>query len=74
MIADSVPEISVVINGDSRSLAPGLSVSELLESLDLKVGMVVVELDREILARDVYSRTPVTDGAKIELVHFVGGG
>jgi sulfur carrier protein len=35
---------------------------------------VVVELNREILARDAYGETPVQDGDTLELVHFVGGG
>jgi thiamine biosynthesis protein ThiS len=36
--------------------------------------MVVVELNRDILARDSYSDVEVTDGDTVELVHFVGGG
>jgi thiamine biosynthesis protein ThiS len=36
--------------------------------------MVVVELNREILARDGYAGVKVSEGDAIELVHFVGGG
>jgi thiamine biosynthesis protein ThiS len=66
--------VPVRLNGKSRDVARGLTVRGLLESLDLHPGMVVVELNREILERDRYGDTPVSEGDTIELVHFVGGG
>ena len=46
----------------------------LLRELELEPGMVVVELNRDILERDRYEDVPVREGDTIELVHFVGGG
>ena len=46
----------------------------MLETLDLLPGMVVVELNRDILERDSYESFDVSEGDTIELVHFVGGG
>ena len=66
--------VSIVLNGDRRRVAAGLSVDGLLRSLKLEPGMVVVERNREILARDAIGATAVEDGDRIELVHFVGGG
>ncbi len=66
--------ITVRLNGDDRQVDGGLTVTTLLESLDLHPGMVVVELNREILARDALATTPVREGDSIEIVHFVGGG
>lgn len=66
--------IHVHLNGKPREVARGLTVDRLLESLELHPGMVVVELNREILARDAYGSVDVSDGDTIELVHFVGGG
>ncbi|MDE2655335.1 MAG: sulfur carrier protein ThiS [Gemmatimonadota bacterium] len=65
---------SIVLNGEDRAVEPGLSVAELLHSLGLEPGMVVVERNREILARRELAGTPVEDGDRFELVHFVGGG
>ena len=65
---------SIVINGERRAVEPGLSVEELLRALGLDPGMVVVERNREILARRDLAGTPVEDGDRFELVHFVGGG
>lgn len=66
--------ISVVLNGDERSVPEGLTVAGLLEHLELHPGMVVVELNREILPKDTYTQRSVSSGDRIELVHFVGGG
>jgi thiamine biosynthesis protein ThiS len=66
--------IEVRINGDDRGIPPGLSVSGLLEWLDLNPGLVVVELNREILDRDRYGEIVIAEKDTLELVHFVGGG
>jgi thiamine biosynthesis protein ThiS len=66
--------IRVRLNGQDRDVAAGHNVRSLVESLDLQPALVVVELNREILARDAYAEVPVREGDTIELVHFVGGG
>lgn len=66
--------VRVQLNGRPRDVEEGQTVLSLLESLDLHPGMVVVELNREILPRDGYAGVPVSAGDTIELVHFVGGG
>ena len=71
---EATDTIRVRLNGKERELDPGHTVTTLLESLELHPGMVVVELNREILDRDGYGEAAVSDGDTIELVHFVGGG
>ena len=66
--------IQVRLNGKDRDVEPGQTVHKLLESLDLHPGMIVVELNKEILSRDAYDEHQVQEGDTIELVHFVGGG
>lgn len=66
--------IQVRVNGKDRDIEPGQTVKALLESLELHPGMVVVELNKQILARDTYAARQVQPGDTIELVHFVGGG
>lgn len=67
-------KIRVQLNGKSREIGGGHTVRTLLEELELHPGMVVVELNREILERDSYADAGVVDGDTLELVHFVGGG
>ena len=66
--------VGVRLNGEDREVPKGISVSALLEWLDLNPALVVVELNREILDRGRYEEFAVEDGDVLELVHFVGGG
>lgn len=67
-------EIAVRLNGEQRDVPDGLSVHQLLEHLDLRPALVVVERNGEILRQDGYAEVEVTAGDTLELVHFVGGG
>jgi thiamine biosynthesis protein ThiS len=66
--------LRLTINGEKRDVPPGLSVTELLERLELHPRLVVVERNGEILRRDDYPDARLEDGDALELVHFVGGG
>jgi sulfur carrier protein len=62
------------INGEERALPDGLTVAALVEHLGMKADRVAVELNRDIVARDRWAETPLVDGDRLEIVHFVGGG
>jgi thiamine biosynthesis protein ThiS len=67
-------DIHIKVNGEPRHVPDGLTVEELLRSLDLQPKLVVVEHNGDILRRDRYSDVRVEPGDALELVHFVGGG
>ena len=67
-------EVTIHLNGKEREVAADITVSGLLDQLGLVPGMVVVERNREILARDSYPTVSLREGDRLELVHFVGGG
>lgn len=62
------------INGEERAVPDALSLAALLEHLGMKADRVAVELNRDIVARDRWAATPLADGDRLEIVHFVGGG
>ena len=62
------------INGDEKSFADSLTLAELIEQLGMKGDRVAVELNREIVPRERWPHTPLKDGDRLEIVHFVGGG
>jgi thiamine biosynthesis protein ThiS len=64
----------LVINGDEKHFADGLSLADLMAQLGMKPDRVAVELNREIIARAQWAQTALHDGDKLEIVHFVGGG
>ena len=67
-------EIEIQVNGESRRVARGMSVEDLLASLDLQPKMIVVEHNGDILRKGSYAEVDVAEGDALELVHFVGGG
>jgi len=64
----------VKINGEDREVNDGLTLTALLESLQIRPGRVVVERNRDIVPREDYSATSIMEGDTLEIVHFVGGG
>ena len=66
--------IRIQLNGSERDVDRGHTVRTLLEDLELQPGMIVVELNRDILERDSYGDVAVNEGDTLELVQFVGGG
>jgi thiamine biosynthesis protein ThiS len=66
--------IEIVVNGTPRKVAPGTTILTLLEALAIKPDRVAVELDRVIIKAQRWRDTSLNDGARIEIVHFVGGG
>lgn len=66
--------LNIVINGDSRAVPSGQTITDLLGDLGLHPRLIVVEHNREILDRELFSQTELRDGDALELVHFVGGG
>ena len=66
--------IDVVINGQSRSIEEGTTISVLLTLLGLGDRRVAVERNREIVPRASHASTVILAGDRLELVTFVGGG
>jgi len=66
--------MNVTINGEARFLEDVETVSELVQTLGIKSDRVAVELNRDIVTRDLWSATRLKDGDRLEIVHFVGGG
>ena len=64
----------LTVNGDPMELSEGMTATVLLERLKLNPGLVVVELNLEILKRDDLAKTTLSEGDQVEIVHFVGGG
>ncbi|KAA5801737.1 sulfur carrier protein ThiS [Alkalicaulis satelles] len=67
-------EITVQLNGEARALPAGLTLTGLLEALELDPRKVAVERNLEIAPRNGYAAIAIEDGDRLEIVHFVGGG
>ena len=66
--------MKLIINGEDRQFDSALTISSLLAQLGMKPDRVAVELNRELVPRDRWPSTQLSDDDKLEIVHFVGGG
>lgn len=66
--------ITIHLNGQAQEVPEGLTLSALLEFLQLPADRVAVELNRVIAARGSWDQTVIQAGDRLEVVHFVGGG
>ncbi len=66
--------MKLIVNGEDREFSSVSTVSALLEQLGMKPDRVAVELNRDLLPRDRWGKTKLSEGDKLEIVHFVGGG
>lgn len=66
--------MQIVLNGDSVETADACTVESLLQQLGISRDRVAVELNAGIVSKADYGKRLLSDGDKIEIVHFVGGG
>jgi sulfur carrier protein len=66
--------MTVIVNGQPKQCPEGLSLAQFIEHLQLKGDRIAVELNREIAFRKLWPETPLREGDRLEIVHFVGGG
>ncbi|HEY5048637.1 MAG TPA: sulfur carrier protein ThiS [Rhizomicrobium sp.] len=64
----------ITINGEDRRLEGRLHVGDLLSMLGFDASKIAVERNSEIVPRSHYNRVAITEGDKLEIVHFIGGG
>lgn len=64
----------IIINGEQTEINDGTTVAELICEKGFRPNYIAVELNGEILKKDLYSSVILKDGDKLEVVSFVGGG
>jgi sulfur carrier protein len=66
--------VLLTVNGRERQVDDGMTLVELVESLGLRVGSVVVEHNGTALLRSEVAAAQLADGDRLELVRAVAGG
>ena len=64
----------VELNGEPTELSEGATLLSLIEQLSLAPERVAVELNREVVRRADWAAARLSEGDRVEIVHFVGGG
>ena len=65
---------SITINGESRPLPTGQTVTELIAALGYTGKRIAVERNGEIVPKSQHASTSLCAGDRLEIVVAVGGG
>ncbi|MFP5261516.1 MAG: sulfur carrier protein ThiS [Blastocatellia bacterium] len=66
--------MNIIVNGNEKAAANGIAISDLIVELGLKPERLAVEVNSKIVRRADWPSTTLSEGDKVEIVHFVGGG
>lgn len=64
----------IKVNGSELSGKEGMTVSELVAEMGFRAMLIAVEVNGTIVKKSDYESKKLSDGDKIEVVSFVGGG
>jgi sulfur carrier protein len=67
-------QITLQVNGETRSCSAQTRLPELLEQLDFNPRLIAVEYNGEILHKQFWEGTQMQEGDRLEIVTIVGGG
>lgn len=66
--------ISIVLNGENKTISSGTSIKDLVDSIKLKSKLFVVEKNMDIIQKESYETNILENGDNVEIVGFFGGG
>lgn len=66
--------MNIQINGETQQFPDSLTVTQLLEALQINGKRIAVELNQQIVPRSAHDTQMVEDGDHLEIVHAIGGG
>lgn len=67
-------KMNIIVNGEERAVDAGQTVKGLLVSIGLDPVKVAVECNLEIVPKSEFESQLLSEGDKLEIVHFIGGG
>ncbi len=62
------------INGEEKELPTEITLSSLVQFLNLPHDRLAIEVNRIVVPRQHWGETTLYENDKLEIVHFVGGG
>ena len=66
--------MKVRANGKTMEVAENTNLWDFILSYKIKPETVIIELNEIVVRRNVWTETMLTEGDRVELVTFVGGG
>ncbi len=66
--------MQIHLNGETRDVAEGLALADVLELAGLAGRRVAIEVNGTIVPRGRHAEHRLSEGDRIEIVHALGGG
>lgn len=66
--------MKIICNGEGKEIRANMVLKDFMLELGLNPDTVVAECDGRIVGKDEYETLTLSDGARLELIRFVGGG
>ena len=66
--------MKIILNGKEKDVPDNVSVIELLSFLGINSERVAVEINLEVISRDLFKEHKLKEGDQIEIVSFMAGG
>ena len=66
--------MTIQINGEPRMVSANLTIAGLLNELNIHNEQVAVEVNLQIIERQQFSSHALSEGDRIEIMSFIGGG
>lgn len=66
--------MQIRLNGEKKDFEEGTTLLGLIEQLSLAPERLAIEHNREVVRRTDWAGVRLSDGDRVEIVHFVGGG
>jgi sulfur carrier protein len=67
-------QIQILLNGQPHNLTPPMSLSQLLNQLDIETKGTAIAMDGEVIPSHHWSEFPLEQGLKLQVFHAIAGG
>jgi len=66
--------MEIVVNGEKRRVPNGITLSALINELGVLDRVMAAAVNMDIVKKENWESFVLSDGDRVELLHFVGGG
>lgn len=66
--------MNIIVNGEEKEFQDQITINELIKLLQIKVGVMAVAVNMNIVKKDDWDSFSLNENDKVELLQFVGGG
>jgi thiamine biosynthesis protein ThiS len=66
--------VEITLNGKSYELEEEITLQELIYALDVDPKTIAVGYNEDVIPKDKLEQQMVSEGDRIDIVHFVAGG